>query len=146
MSTAREISNYAIITLVAVLIWAWAAGETRQRVRTTTLASVPVQLVGAPQDDDEYVVEVEPSHLSNFTISADATLIQQIEAGDVPVTAVLHLNPHEIEARIKFKRISYFMALVSEPNEATRGVQVNAKSGEAADLPIVNLNIQKRRP
>lgn len=142
MSIAREIWNYLLVTLITVLIWAWAAGETRQQVRQIKLEFVPVQLVDTSRQDDGYVVQIEPMQLREAIVSADTDLIRRIQAREVDVVAVLHLSPVEKESQIEFKKISYFMATIRERDGTTRRVQINPRTGDA-DLPIVNLRIVK---
>jgi hypothetical protein len=116
----------------------------RSRIRDTRLQNVRVQIAGPADDQDLYVVEIDPDQLQNVTVSADADLIRRIEANEVPVVAVLHLSPLEMQSKIASKRISYFVALVPQPDGTVRGEQVNAKVDHATEPPAVNLTISER--
>ena len=66
----------------------------RSNIRETTLPTVPVHISGPWKDHDEYVVEVTEADqfLENVTVTADAALIDRIEAGDVKVFAFVHIS------------------------------------------------------
>jgi hypothetical protein len=101
-----------------------------------------VQLAGPPEDRDIYTVEIDPKQLRDVTVSADSDLIRRIESGEVPVVAFLHLSSREKEMQIESKRVSYFMALVSDP-AGTRFVPVTVKA-PANELPVIKLKIARR--
>jgi hypothetical protein len=115
----------------------------RSRTREAKLENIRVQLAGPPEDCEIYSMEIEPKQLRGVTISADADLIRRIEANEVPVIAFLHVSSREKEAKIESKRISYFMALVTEAGGGTRYIPVNFK-GTAAEMPVISLKITPR--
>lgn len=114
----------------------------RSRVRETTVDSVRVQTAGPPEDREAYQVEVEPKVLRGVSVLADADLSRQIESGEVPVIAVVHLSSREKEAGIDHKEVSYFEALAPEIDGGTRFVQLSVKPG--ATMPVINLKITPR--
>jgi hypothetical protein len=70
--------------------------------------------------------------------------VRRIQNNEVPVIAMLHLSSREKETRIESKRISGFIALVPEPNGATRIQQVTGKAGDTTELPAIKLKIALR--
>lgn len=119
----------------------------RSRIRETKLDSVPVQISDRPEDRSQYQVEIDPAVLRDVTVSADADLIKRIESGEAPVVAVLHLESRDLQTggpQTASKRISYFLALVPGPNGSTKGQQVDAKVGGAAEMPVIGLKVAKR--
>lgn len=113
----------------------------RSRIRETQVDSVRVQLQHPPEEQ-AFEIEVDPKVLRNVTVLADADLSRQIEAGDVPVVAVVHLRASEKEALIDRKAVSYFQAQVQELDGSWRFVQLGVKPGTS--MPVINLKITNR--
>lgn len=63
MSWHKEIWTYLIVTLVAVLIWAWAASETRER---KTIPSARLEFAVAGQAGDWFITPGEASPTINI--------------------------------------------------------------------------------
>ncbi len=114
----------------------------RSRVRETKVDSVRVQVAGPVEDRDTYRVEVDPKVLRAVTLLADADLSRQIESGEVPVIAFVHLSSREKEAMIESKQVSWFEALVPEMDGGTRFERLRLPPG--AVMPEVKLSISLR--
>lgn len=114
----------------------------RSRIRETAVDSARVQIGGPVEDRDAFVVEADPKVLRGITVLADADLSRQIEAGDVPVIAMIHLSSREKEAMIAQKPVSMFVALIPELGGGTRYEQLRLKPGAA--MPVINLKITPR--
>ena len=115
----------------------------RSRIRETTLPTVRVQIGGPPEDQLEYIVEIDEQdkQLRDVTIRADAALISQIERRDVKVVALLHLTTSDKDQRIESKPISCFMA-VPDVGSATI---VQAEVAGSAPLPIIHFRVIERQ-
>ena len=113
----------------------------RSRIRETTVDSVRVQVLHA-SEDPSFEVEVDPKVLRNVTVLADSDLSRQIEAGDVPVVAVVHLRSSEKEALIDRKAVSFFQAQIQDADGSWRYVQLGVKPGTS--MPVINLRITNR--
>ncbi|TVQ54614.1 MAG: hypothetical protein EA377_05080 [Phycisphaerales bacterium] len=115
----------------------------RSRIRETRLDQVRVQLAGPPEDYREFRVDVLDPILRDVTIRGEGDLIRRIESEEVTVVAILHLSNREKEQRIDAKPISYFLALIREPDGASRGVQVEGQIGDSLRPPPIRLDIQR---
>ncbi len=115
----------------------------RSRIRETTLSTVRVQIGGPPEDQLEYIVEIDEQdkQLRDVTIRADAALISQIERRDVKVVALLHLTTSDKDQRIESKPISCFMAV---PDVGTATI-VQAQVAGSARLPIILCRVIERQ-
>ncbi len=115
----------------------------RSRIRETTLPTVRVQIGGPPEDQLEYIVEIDEQdkQLRDVTIRADAALISQIERRDVKVVALLHLTTSDKDQRIESKPISCFMAV---PDVGTATI-VQAEVAGSAPLPIIHFRVIERQ-
>ena len=111
----------------------------RSRIRETTLPTVRVQIGGPPEDQLEYIVEIDEQdkQLRDVTIRADAALISQIERRDVKVVALLHLTTSDKDQRIESKPISCFMAVPDVGNATI----VQAEVAGSARLPIIHFRV-----
>jgi hypothetical protein len=116
----------------------------RSRVRETRVDSVRVQVAGPVEDRDAYHIEVDPKVLRGVTLLADADLSRQIEAGDVPVIAFVHLSSREKEAMIESKPVSWFEALAPEIDGETRFERLRLPEG--AEMPVIKLKVTPREP
>lgn len=116
----------------------------RSRTREMTLDSVRIQLAGPPEDNVEYLVELDETVLRDVTITAEADLIRRIEANEATVVAMLHLSNREKELGIESKPISYFLAMVTDDLGHQRGVVVDARVGDTPQLPSVNFQVIRR--
>ncbi len=115
----------------------------RSRIRETTLPTVRVQFFGPPEDQLEYIVEIDEQdkQLRDVTIRADAALISQIERRDVKVVAILHLTTSDKDQRIESKPISCFMAVPDVGNATI----VQAEVAGSARLPIIHFRVIERQ-
>ncbi|MCH8004591.1 MAG: hypothetical protein IH888_00005 [Planctomycetes bacterium] len=115
----------------------------RSRIRETTLPTVRVQIGGPPEDQLEYIIEIDEldKQLRDVTIRADAALISQIERRDVKVVALLHLTTSDKDQRIKSKPISCFMAVP----DVGRATIVQAEVGGSARMPIIHFRVIERQ-
>ena len=115
----------------------------RSRIRETTLPTVRVQIGGPPEDQLEYIIEIDEldKQLREVTIRADAALISQIERRDVKVVALLHLTTSDKDQRIKSKPISCFMAVP----DVGRATIVQAEVGGSARMPIIHFRVIERQ-
>ena len=113
----------------------------RSRIRETTVDSVRVQVLHA-SEDRAFDVEVDPKVLRGVTVLADSDLSRQIESGDVPVVAVVHLRSSEKEALIDRKPVSYFEAQIQDADGTWRYVQLGVKLG--TPMSVINLRITNR--
>ncbi len=115
----------------------------RSRIRETTLPTVRVQFFGPPEDQLEYIIEIDEQdkQLRDVTIRADAALISQIERRDVKVVALLHLTTSDKDQRIESKPISCFMAV---PDVGTATI-VQAEVAGSAPLPIIHFRVIERQ-
>jgi hypothetical protein len=114
----------------------------RSRVRETRVDSVRVQVAGPVEDRDAYHIEVDPKVLRGVTLLADADLSRQIEAGEVPVIAFVHLSSREKEAMIESKAVSWFEALAPLVEGGTRFERLRVPPG--AVMPEIKLKITPR--
>ncbi len=115
----------------------------RSRIRETTLPTVRVQIFSPPEDQLEYIIEIDEQdkQLRDVTIRADAALISQIEQRDVKVVALLHLTTSDKDQRIKSKPITCFMAV---PDVGTATI-VQAEVAGSARLPIIHFRVIERQ-
>ncbi len=115
----------------------------RSRIRETTLPTVRVQIFGPPEDQLEYIIEIDEQdkQLRDVTIRADAALISQIEQRDVKVIALLHLTTSDKDQGIESKPISCFMAV---PDVGTTTI-VQAEVAGSARLPIIHFRVIERQ-
>jgi hypothetical protein len=116
----------------------------RSRMREVHLESVRIQLAGPPEDNREYLVDIEQTLLRDVTISAESDLIRRIESGEVTVVAMLHLSNREKEQGIERKAITYFLAIVPDADGTTRGVVVEARIGDQTAMPVVDFQVTRR--
>ncbi len=113
----------------------------RSRIEEITLPSVRVQIAGPPEDHQEYAVEIDEKDrsLRDVTIKADGALIKQIEQGDVPVVALVHLSNTDKERRVESKPVTCFLALHPDGS----GTIVEAQTPDGAP-PVIHLRITER--
>jgi hypothetical protein len=116
----------------------------RSRIKVTTLSTVRVQIAGPPEDNDEYVVEIEDNTLTDVTVKADRELISQIEGGDAVVVALVHLSHQEKELGVESKPITCFMALPRDSSVSVAPTLVDAEVNGSNQLPIIRLKIVER--
>jgi hypothetical protein len=114
----------------------------RSRIRETVVENMRVQIGGPIEDRDAFIVEVDPKVLRDVTVLADADLSREIESGNVPVIAILHLSSREKESMITQKPVSMFVALIPELRGGTRYQQLSVKPG--TELPMISLKITRR--
>ena len=116
----------------------------RSNIKETTLPTVPVHISGPWKDHDEYVVEVTEADrfLENVTVTADAALIDRIEAGDVKVFAFVHISSTEKEQGIDAKPVTYFLALLPPPELGS--TTVAAELDGSSQPPLIHLRISER--
>jgi hypothetical protein len=115
----------------------------RSRTRQITLPTVRVQIQSPPEDFDEYVVTIDERDkiLRDVTIVVDGDLASRIEAGEVPVMAVVQLSTADKESSVDRKRVTFFVALL--PNG--EGIQVAlAQDGGPVEPPTIGLTITER--
>ena len=110
-------------------------------IKETMLPTVRVQIAGPPEDNDEYVVEIEDGTLADVTVKGDENLIREIERNDSTVVALVHLSTREKEQGIHSKRITCFMAL--RPDGGAQIVQ--AEVGGSNQPPVVRLKVRGRK-
>ncbi len=110
------------------------------RIKSLVLPTVRVQLAGPPEDYDEYQVEVVDRAISDVTIRAENTLIQQIERGQATIVALVHLSTREKERRIESKPVTCFMALLPDGRVSV----IDAGVAGATQAPVVRLKITER--
>ncbi len=116
----------------------------RSNIKETTLPTVPVHISGPWKDHDEYVVEVTEADrfLENVTVTADAALIERIEAGEVKVFALLHISSTEKEQGIEAKPVTCFLALLPPPEIGS--TTVTAQLDGSPQPPLIHLRISER--
>ncbi len=116
----------------------------RSRTRETTLESIRIQLAGPPEDNVEYLVELEETVLRDVTITAESDLIRRVENNEATVVAMLHLSNREKELGIERKPVSYFLAIFNDGQGVQRGEVVQARVGDSADVPVVHFQVRRR--
>lgn len=116
----------------------------RSRTRDLRLDNVRVQLAGPPEDNREYMVDMEQTVLRDVVITAESDIIRRIEADEVTVVAMLHLSNREKEQGIDRKPITYFLAIVPDENGASRGVVIDARVGDSTAMPVVRFQVTRR--
>ena len=116
----------------------------RSRIKETTLPTVRVQIAGPPEDNDEYVVEIENNTLTDVTVKADRELISQIERGDAVVVALVHLSHQEKELGVESKPVTCFMALPRDAGVAVEPTLVEAEVNGSNQLPLIRVTITER--
>ena len=116
----------------------------QSRTREHRLENVRVQMAGPPEDNREYLVELDETVLRDVTITAESDLVSRIASGEVTVVAMLHLSNREKEQGIDRKPITYFLAIVPDEQGHTRGVVVNARVGSSSTLPVVRFQVTRR--
>ncbi|MCH2136397.1 MAG: hypothetical protein MK101_07425 [Phycisphaerales bacterium] len=105
-------------------------------LRQTTVDTVRVMVVTAPEDLGAFKVSVEDKLLDNVEIEADPETIDLIESG-MNVFAVVYLKRDDLEKRIASKQVAFLIALdIDGPG---RWVQI---VGGQSQLPPVNLTIE----
>lgn len=114
--------------------------KVKSHIKAITLPTVRVQIAGPPEDQKEYLVEIEDRSISDVTIKGEGTLIQQIERGQVTVVAILHLTTLEKERRIESKPVMGFVAVLQNGGMA----MVDAEIGGSSQLPVVKFKIRAR--
>ncbi len=113
----------------------------RSRTEQAVLDVVRVHLTGPPEDNHEYIVDLEDQVVRNVTITGDAELIRRILIDDeVRVFAQLYVLSQEKEQRIASKRISHFVAYLPDGSGGTRGVIVEGH----VDNPEIRLRIERK--
>lgn len=105
----------------------------RSRDRTTTLASVPVQVAGPAEEFTKHRVEVDPGFLRQVTVSGPAEAIARIEERRERIVAFVHLDSTELALRVPSKRISLWML--------PPGVSVLQVGDSEDTLPEIGLRI-----
>ncbi len=110
------------------------------RIKALALPTVRVQIAGPPEDYDEYLVEVVDKSISDVTIRAEDTLIQQIERGQATIVALVHLSTREKERRLESKPVTCFVALLPDGRMSI----VDAGAAGSTQLPVVRLKITER--
>jgi hypothetical protein len=116
----------------------------RSRIKETTLPTVRVQIAGPPEDNDEYLVEIENNTLTDVTVKADRGLISQIERGDAVVVALVHLSHQEKELGVESKPVTCFMALPRDSSVSVAPTLVVAEVNGSNQLPQIRLTITER--
>ena len=114
--------------------------KVKSHIKEVTLPTVRVQIAGPPEDHKEYEIEIADRALSDVTIKADGTLVQQIERGQVTVVALVHLSTNEKERHISSKPVMCFMAIL--PNGDGR--IVDAEIAGSDQRPEIRLKITDR--
>ncbi len=113
----------------------------RSRIKETTLPTVRVQIAGPPEDNDEYVVQIENNTLTDVTVKADRELISRIDRGDAVVVALVHLSHQEKELGIESKPVTCFMALPRDAGISVEPTLVEAEVNGSSQLPLIRLQI-----
>ncbi len=109
-------------------------------LRQTTIDTVRVMVLTAPEDLGAFDVTVADKLLAQVEIEADPETISRIDNG-MNVFAVVYLKRDDLEKRIASKQVSFLIALdIDGPG---RGVQITG--GDNA-LPRVALTIKLREP
>jgi hypothetical protein len=116
----------------------------RSRIKETTLPTVRVQIAGPPEDNDEYVVEIENNTLTDVIVKADLNLISQIEGGDAVVVALVHLSHQDKELGVESKPVTCFMALPRDASVSVEPTLVNVEINGSRQLPVIRLQITER--
>jgi len=118
----------------------------RSRIQTITLNDVRVQVSSDPRNFAEYEIEVLESDnvLTDVRVSAESDLIRQIEEGSAKVAAIVQLTTRDLEEQIESKRVTYYRAVISVPNQPDRGTIVTADVGEGSEQPMIRLRIARR--
>jgi hypothetical protein len=105
----------------------------RSRDRTTTLASVPVQVAGPAEEFAKHRVEVDPGFLRQVVLSGPAEAIARIEERRERIVAFVHLDSTELALRVPSKRISLWLL--------PPGVRVVQIGDSEESLPEIGLRI-----
>ena len=116
----------------------------RSRIKETTLSTVRVQIAGPPEDNDEYVVQIENNTLTDVTVKADRELISQIERGDAVVVALVHLSHQDKELGVESKPVTCFMALPRDAGVSVEATLVEADVNGSNQMPVIRLKITER--
>ena len=116
----------------------------RSRIKETTLSTVRVQIAGPPEDNNEYVVQIENNTLTDVTVKADRELISQIERGDAVVVALVHLSHQEKELGVESKPVTCFMALPRDASVSVEATLVDADVNGSSQMPVIRLKITER--
>ena len=107
-------------------------------LRQTTIDTVRVMVLTAPEDLGAFDVTVADKLLAQVDIEADPDTIDRIESG-MNVFAVVYLKRDDLEKRIASKQVAFLIALdIDGPG---RGVQI---VGGDSELPTVALTIEPR--
>jgi len=99
-----------------------------------------VRVWEAGSAEDQEQVEFEPNVLDNVTVTAPASLIDEIREGGVTVVALVYLKSREKYERIDRKPVSCYVAL--RPDGSME--QVRATINDSADPPIIGIHITDR--
>jgi hypothetical protein len=116
----------------------------RSRIANTVLPTVRVQVAGPPEDNDEYLIEIENNTLTDVTVKADRELIRQIELGDAVVVALVHLSHQEKELGVESKPVTAFMALPRDASVSVEPTLVEADVNGSSQMPMIRLTITER--
>ncbi|MHC4317132.1 MAG: YbbR-like domain-containing protein [Planctomycetota bacterium] len=116
----------------------------RSRIKETTLPTVRVQIAGPPEDNDEYVVQIENNTIADVTVKADRELISRIERGDAVVVALVHLSHQEKELGVESKPVTCFMALPRDSSVSVAPTLVEAEVSGSSQPPLIRLQITER--
>jgi hypothetical protein len=114
------------------------------RIKQTILPTVRVQIAGPPEDNDEYVVQIENNTLADVTVKATGALIDWIERGDALVVALVHLSHQEKELGIDSKPVTCFMVLPRDAGVSVEPTLVEAEVSGSNQPPVVRLKISER--
>jgi len=110
----------------------------QSKTRQITLPTVRVQLRSAPENLEEYAVQIREADkvLRDVAVTADSDLIRRIESGEVKVFAVVYLATTDFDQRIQSKTVTCFAT--------DGGTTVEAVVGDAAQPPAIGLTITER--
>jgi len=110
----------------------------QSRTGRITLPTVRVQIRSAPENLDEYAVQIREADkvLRDVAVTADSDLIRRIESGDVKVFAVVYLATTDFDQRIDTKPVTYFAT--------DGGTTVEAIVGETTQPHPIGLTITER--
>ena len=69
-----QYGTYLVVTVITLLIWIWAAGETRNEdtvyARVKVVASSDFETIVSPIDDQQVAIEVRRDPLVRFNVCA----------------------------------------------------------------------------
>jgi hypothetical protein len=116
----------------------------RSRIAETVRPTVRVQIAGPPEDNDEYVIQIDNNTLTDVTVKADRELVRQIERGDAVVVALVHLSHQEKELGIESKPVTAFMALPRDASVSVEPTIVEADVNGSSQMPLIRLKVTER--